>query len=122
MEGSKHEFAEDTAAEQLATANCISEKHSGGGRVLATAKADHLAVDCFRKKCTELSTGLKCATMLSAFSSRVLRVLRSTREYSQKINTSYTSRCKMVVMWSTCNMDQHVQSSTAPNEVTANLM
>ena len=48
---SECESADDTNAEQLATAHCTSAQQSGGGRVSATAKADRLAAERLWKKC-----------------------------------------------------------------------
>ena len=51
MESSECESADDTDAEQLATAHCTSAQQSGGGSVPATAKANRLAAERMRKKC-----------------------------------------------------------------------
>ena len=42
---SECESADDTDAEQLATAHCTSAQQSGGGSVPASSKADRLAAD-----------------------------------------------------------------------------
>ena len=51
MESSDCESADDTGAQQLATAHCTSAQQSGGGSTSATAKADRLAADHLQKKC-----------------------------------------------------------------------
>ena len=45
MESSKCESADDTDAEQLATAQCSSAQQSGGGSAPPMAKADRLAAE-----------------------------------------------------------------------------
>ena len=50
MESSECESADDTDAEQLATAHCTSAQQSGRGSAPATAKADRLASELLRKK------------------------------------------------------------------------
>ena len=49
MESSKCESADDTDAEQLATAHCTSAQQSGGGSAPATVKANRLAAECLWK-------------------------------------------------------------------------
>ena len=49
MESSECESADDTDAEQLATAHCNSAQQSGGGSAPASATADRLAAEHLRK-------------------------------------------------------------------------
>ena len=63
MESSECDSADDTDAEQLATAQCTSAQQSGGGSAPATAKADHLAADhLWKKRCRAEETTRVCCT------------------------------------------------------------
>ena len=59
MESSECATAEDTDADQLATAHCTTGQQNWGGRVFATAMADHTAADSLRKNATELRRVVK---------------------------------------------------------------
>ena len=59
MESSDCKSADNTDAEQLATAHCTGAQQSGGGSVPATAKADCLAADSLRRKRCRVEEAIK---------------------------------------------------------------
>ena len=92
MESSECESADDTDAEQLATAHCTSAQQSGGGSTPATAKADHLAADCLQKKCHRVEeTTEECAVRLQSLRSYQVRRLLDENHTSRHSTEDPTS-------------------------------
>ena len=70
MESCECEIADDTDAEQLVTVHCTSAQQNGEGSAAATAKADHLAADRLRKKCSRAEVITEdCAVRLQSYHS-----------------------------------------------------